>query len=68
VICANCGLGFPDEQTGTPLEHKVERCRELGEPFAAYVHGHIRGVVFKSFEALYDQGLMAGRTSGRFNA
>lgn len=31
MICRNCGLGFPDEQTGTPLEHKPERCKELND-------------------------------------
>jgi hypothetical protein len=29
MICSACGQRFPDEQTGTQMEHKPARCREL---------------------------------------
>jgi hypothetical protein len=51
VICNACGNTFPDDQTGTPREHREARCRELmmtpGE-FHAMVRPHIVRVLVEA--------------------
>lgn len=31
MICPSCGFNFPDEQTGTPREHRAARCKQLSD-------------------------------------
>lgn len=65
MICPACGLNFPDDQTGTPREHRAERCRQLMDEGWAQMLPLLRSSMRKD---LLERGLTAEIADETVNA